>query len=152
MGTNFYEYVEEPKIDEDGDECHRGQHIGKRSAAGAYCWDCGVTLCSSGIAGIHMGQGAWEGSCPRCGQEFKKDETLENSAVGRELGFNKHAPTRKTGVKSASSFTWAIVPEDLENISEIVDEYDHRYSKEDFEKVLSECPITYLESIGREFS
>ena len=38
MGTNFY------IIDKD-QEYSEGRHIGKRSAAGWYCWDCGTTLC-----------------------------------------------------------------------------------------------------------
>lgn len=49
MGTNFYL------------KGHRGDddpkyHIGKRSAAGLYCWDCRITLCKGGESAIHRGQ------------------------------------------------------------------------------------------------
>ena len=53
MGTNFYWIVTgtaavpsdvKVPIEEDSPEVH----IGKRSAAGPYCWDCGVTLCEGG--------------------------------------------------------------------------------------------------------
>ena len=41
MGTNFYlgKYVYETKYE---------NHIGKRSAAGLYCWDCDETLIIGG--------------------------------------------------------------------------------------------------------
>lgn len=38
MGTNFY---------------FNGQHVGKRSAAGWYCWDCHKTLCADGEEFVH---------------------------------------------------------------------------------------------------
>jgi hypothetical protein len=46
MGTNFY------KIDIKKDN-KEGEHIGKRSAAGYYCWDCGITLNIYGEAWVH---------------------------------------------------------------------------------------------------
>ena len=38
MGTNFY------KIKRVDNKIEEGEHIGKRSAAGEYCWDCRRTL------------------------------------------------------------------------------------------------------------
>ena len=38
MGTNFY--------------TTKGVHIGKRSAAGMYCWHCRTTLCEQGEEGV----------------------------------------------------------------------------------------------------
>ncbi|MCK5641982.1 MAG: hypothetical protein KAJ19_14355 [Gammaproteobacteria bacterium] len=138
MGCNFY--YGDPKI-----------HIGKRSAAGLYCWDCGITLCKSGERIIHSGQAQWHESCPNCGQRPIK-EGLDNSSAGRELGFNKGPFIKKTGVRSCSSFSWDIHLDGLRNASLIVDEYGHEYSKRLFYSVLKECPIQFFDSIGMNFS
>lgn len=139
MGTNFYL------------KGHRGDndpqfHIGKRSAAGQYCWDCGITLCKSGEEGIHGGTSRWHRKCPKCGQQ-PTPERLEESSAGRELGFNKSKPRRKKGVKSCSSFTWARAG--LGDIPEkgkpIEDEYGQKYSLLQFLGVLEECPINFYE-------
>jgi hypothetical protein len=154
MGTNFYIGRE------DGNP--RGIHIGKRSAAGIYCWDCNETLCGTGKAGIHHGNSdKWLDKCPSCGKA-RTEEGIGESSAGKELGFNRQSG-RKTGVKSCSSFTWAI--EDpiefilsLKNSKaskgiEIFDEYDRKISKKDFLKiVLEDCPVRYYEAIGQEFS
>lgn len=137
MGCNFY--------------TTRDKHIGKRSAAGMYCWDCGITLCKAGEKGVHMGED-WYDECPRCDQKPEK-EKLEESSAGRELGFNKSKPKKKKGVASCSSFTWAVRPaEILLRIKKVKDEYDRVYSREEFVKILSECPIQYTDSIGVDFS
>ena len=147
MGTNFY---------------YRTEHIGKRSAAGWYCWECGVTLCKAGIDGVHHGREEWHDACPKCGAMHGK-ASLGNSCVGRELGFNKSTPSPKRGVSGCSSFTWAVRPEDLWMLvgrvepkgaapAVIMDEYNREYTPEEFEAVLSECPIQYADSIGSEFS
>ena len=105
MGTNFY--VRGYRHD-DGPMTH----IGKRSAAGLYCWDCGVTLCKGGESQVHMGRWEdqderWYKKCPKCGKSPLK-ESFETSSSGRELGFNKTQPTKKTGVQSCSSFSWCV--------------------------------------------
>lgn len=125
-------------------------HIGKRSAAGYYCWDCGITLCKGGIEDIHSGFAEFFNSCPQC--EKKKDvEGIENSAAGRELGFNKGPFKKKKGLKSCSSFNWAVMPHTINKRRIIVDEYRRRYLKEQFDAVLQECPIQFFNSIGKEF-
>ena len=150
MGTNYY--VED-------------QHIGKRSAAGDYCWDCGVTLCKGGNAKIHHdtdGKGnveynGWHNRCPICKQSIT-DEDLDHSSVGRELGFNKTPPAKKTGIKSCSSFTWAMHPsiwmkrvrQSKDKIVE--DEYGRHFTVKEFCAVLEECPIQFEDSIDQEFS
>ena len=138
MGTNFYA---------------EGIHIGKRSAAGWYCWDCGVTLCKGGESKVHYDGGFYD-RCPKCGKKPER-ETLENGAAGRELGFNKNTPAPKTGVKSCASFTWAINPETWRKAvgkKRIKDEYGRWLCRADFEAVLSECPIQFTDSVGEEFS
>jgi hypothetical protein len=158
MGTNFY-------LRGEGDRDER--HIGKRSAAGAYCWDCGVTLCTRGKAGLHYGH-PFHDACPRCGKRPQK-EGWDNSTAGRELGLNKSAPARKRGVGSCSSFSWDMDPRDLDAIARqcslpaddtpdgapaalIEDEYRRTYTYEDFQRMLTECPIQFTDSIGRDFS
>jgi hypothetical protein len=155
MGTNFY-------LKED-----ESFHIGKRSAAGWYCWNCGITLCKGGEEQIHYGKGmedGWWQSCPECDQEREQESTSESS-VGRELGFNKSDPCRKTGVKSCSSFSWAMKPNKLTDLIEymfdalkvspdttvILDEYGNEFTWERFKEVLSECPVQFYHSIGKEF-
>lgn len=49
MGTNYYARGYRRIADMDPQ-----YHIGKRSAAGLYCWDCGKTLCKDGESGIHF--------------------------------------------------------------------------------------------------
>src|SRR6266567_3761938 len=153
MGTNFY-----LKLNLPDDLTGRKQiHLGKRSAAGLWCWLDNVTLCKGGKAEIHMVHSGWHDECPICGQT-KIDEPLSESTVGRELGFNKNPPKIKTGVVTCCSFTWAIGPEEVEqrmdksNYRPIIDEYDRPYTLEEFQDVLRECPIRYYHAIGWEFS
>lgn len=133
MGTNFY------TLD--------GRHIGKRSAAGRYCWDCRVTLCKGRI---HYSEGFYD-ACPKCGAVPLK-ETIEASSAGRELGFNKSAPAAKTGVRSCSSFSWAMEIGEMEGEATVEDEYGRKYTAVEFQQVLEECPIRFTDSIGVEFS
>lgn len=147
MGTNFY---------------IGNKHIGKRSAAGLYCWDCGLTLCKDGEKEIHnstslttsFGQdiSKWHTCCPKCGQK-PKDEGW-NGALGRELGFNETKPKKKTGVGSCSSFTWAIDSKEFAAIRWrfIKDEYGKFYTKKQFKEVLNECPVQFYNMIGEGFS
>jgi len=138
MGTNYYTV--------------NGKHIGKRSAAGMYCWGCKKTLCREGEKRVHD-DSKWFDCCPLCGKK-PEIETLEQSSAGRELGFNKSKPTTKTGVKSCSSFTWAIDPKKFmkSKIKWVKDEYRRKITKQDFIKILDECPVQFTNSIGQDFS
>ena len=141
MGTNFYA---------GSDSYNEDQHIGKRSAAGPYCWDCRITLKIGGEAKVHYGGGFYD-ACPKCGATASKED-ITSSSAGRELGFNKSAPMAKRGVASCSSFTWAMKPDALEGYSEVTDEYDRHYTMQEFFQVLEECPIRFYDSIGERFS
>lgn len=153
MGTNYYIT---------GNEELDMQHIGKRSAAGLYCWDCGVTLHKEGTSRLHYTSN-WHTACPRCGNEYV-DEPLSASAVGIELGFGKDILHTRTGVCSCSSFIWAITKETLQQLADkmkvlcgrddvIVDEYGSTMSIVDFMAMLSKvCPIEFTHSIGKDFS
>jgi len=122
MGCNFYTL--------------QGIHIGKRSAAGLYCWDCGLSV--------------YGDTCSTCGQSATF-ESLEKSAAGRELGFNTQEFKPKTGIKSCSSFNWAN-KECIKNKRFVKDEYGRKYTISEFKKMLTECPIQYTDMMGREFS
>jgi len=151
MGCNFYTL--------------RGKHIGKRSAAGLYCWDCGVPLNREGESGVHKSHAdncTHKGllsnycclslkKCPKCGNKPKKED-FSNSAVGRELGFNKEPFAKKTGVASCSSFSWAMRPTRAKKLLFVKDEYGRKYSGKTFiEEILAECPIQFYDLIGQEF-
>lgn len=140
MGTNFY-------VDNHNQSSNPKWHIGKRSAAGWYCWDCDITLCKDGEENIH-GNSEWCHECPKCGAK-KQDESFTEGAAGRELGFNKEQYKQKTGVASCSSFTWA---RKLGKVQKIEDEYGTKFTRKEFEEMLLECPVQYFDSLGREFS
>lgn len=137
MGTNYYLVSD-------------GRHVGKRSAAGMYCWDCKEIL----HADNETSDGKYQ--CPMC-SEIESDEGW-NSSVGRELGFNNEKPHRKSGVASCSSFAWDIDPLlitylfDTKRKKIIVDEYGRKFTAAQFNAILEECPIVEYDSIGDDFS
>jgi hypothetical protein len=157
MGTNYY-FRGSPRY---------AQHIGKRSAAGWFCWDCNISLCKHGNNGVHKGKfttekGDWYTACPKCGLKIPKEDITKSSA-GRELGFNKSKPKHKTGVASCASFSWAITESEFKQTCSqlsfiqmpnliIQDEYGEFFTEKSFQAVLSECPIQFFNSIGTEFS
>lgn len=82
MGTNFYwtkiprEFenyklnVEKYIGDVDDNPDNVLLHIGKRSAAGSYCYECGTTLNKCGTDYVHGGDNIdWYEQCPICGKE-----------------------------------------------------------------------------------
>lgn len=156
MGTNFYlkTLLDAGILDRDDPQVH----IGKRSAAGLYCWDCGVTLCQSGISGIHRAGQRWLDRCPRCGQS-PDAETMANSAVGLELGFARLKAKRPHGVRSCSSFSWAQDPIAIRKLCftlgdepVVVDEYGRVYTGDQFLLMLmANCPLQFEDSLGTRF-
>lgn len=158
MGTNFYwvgkdvRYSIDPKV-----------HIGKRSAAGMYCWDCGVTLCRGGESQIHMGtlfnhDQEWFSECPVCGQE-----PIVPVAEGLlELGFGSPRTKLPTGIRSCSSFSWAQGPLSvrkrcLRSINRwrkiVVNKYGEKFTGRQFIEMLdNNCPVEYTRHVGVEFS
>jgi hypothetical protein len=147
MGTNFY-----VRGWKSHDHMDPKFHIGKRSAAGLWCWDCGVTLCKNGPERVHYDAPDWFKHCPVCGKE-PVNEGLTHSSAGRELGFNEEPFGKKTGVSSCSSFTWCMDPEKfLKKRVTIWNEYGDNFSHDEFLKILEECPIQSRWSIGQWFS
>lgn len=134
-------------------------HIGKRSAAGTYCWDCKLTLCVGGIAYVHRSSRPYLTLCPGCGKK-KDEEAFERSAGAIELGFSKPVNVRRKGVTSVCSWTWALPPnafrdwaEKNPQFSNIRSEYGDVITAKDFmEMIDTNCPIEFTDSIGVEFS
>ena len=73
MGTNFYWKKLPPELEELVNDKNKDiiMHIGKRSGAGDYCYDCGTTFCEYGDRGVHKTLGNWYDKCPICGKEGK---------------------------------------------------------------------------------
>jgi hypothetical protein len=109
MGTNFYwNYTDPARKPEDEDEIQH--HIGKRSAAGPYCYVCGTTLCSRGSDQVHMGRDmtGWFDECPSCGAESS-----------HKMEYGKIPPDHP--VRNCCSFTWTLFKHerDLRKLMEI---------------------------------
>ena len=93
MGTNFYwkklpkelkQYEKNIQTITNDKHMNPLWHIGKRSAAGRYCEDCGTTFCRNGTSRIHYDDNPyelfskeykeaqkhyWYDKCPICGKE-----------------------------------------------------------------------------------
>lgn len=144
MGTNYYllRRVKE----------YESLHVGKRSAAGHYCWDCRITLCKGGNKDIHEGDKEWHETCPVCGKA--PNESGWDNAAGLELGLAKssYPIEAKHGVSSCSSFTWDISPERFAALKEsrqLIDEYDRKTTVGEFRSMLkNQCPIEYIKLVG----
>jgi hypothetical protein len=150
MGTNFYIKDAKGKA---------GYHVGKRSAAGFYCFDCHAPLNNKGLSGVHSCHATPLTACPVCGKKPIK-ESWDTSSAGLELGFNKNPYQKKTGVSSASSFTFAMGLDEMKKklmsrklFSKcIIDEYGRTYTYHEFMDLLNACPIHFTNMIGQEFS
>ena len=146
MGTNFY-WTRVVKFRKDDDP---KVHIGKRSAAGAYCWDCGLTIIRD-----------WREGCPKCGQKPVK-EGLSAGPAAVELGFAEPRQKRPTGVRGCSSFTWSQEPSGVmakclkfpnRFLKVVVDEYGRKMTGRKFVRMLdANCPVQFIDSIGQWFS
>jgi len=164
MGTNFYWRLGLPELptgdDAPIDDMDPVIHIGKRSAAGLFCWDCEETLCEGGRAGIHTGRYGMYEKCPKCGQLPTQRSGLTEGAAAVELGFARPATERPTGVRSTSSFSWAQDPERVGAICKsrpddalIEDEYKQIYTGREFIDMLNaNCGVQFTDSVGIAFS
>jgi len=130
MATNYYFVDKKYKI---------VRHIGKRKAAGLFCWECNLSLCAAGNHQVHQ-KSRWLDECAICGRQEIKNNT-----------------TRKKGVARCSSFTWAVSPGRFQYLRKtpnliIQNEYGETLTNGEFALMLSECPIQYFDLIGEEFS
>lgn len=146
MGTNYYW----KNYGERSDDINI--HIGKRSAAGLYCYDCGTTFTREGTELLHTGKSTEYDNCPCCGKTIDENNKSIYNAANVELGFQKDIHGIKLkGVQTASSFTWTLMKHKYNIIKKmkitdklIVDEYDREFTCKEFvENVLVFCPIEY---------
>lgn len=148
MGTNFYWImVKKPwyrlangmEEEVEVDRMSPMIHIGKRSAAGLYCWECETTLCQQGPSGIHQAGSTWLKTCPKCGRTVDSDSP---------------SPV----VHGSTSFTWAQQPDIVRihcnkhrgNIIE--DEYGNVYTGDAFMRDVADgAKFHFTDSIGKWF-
>lgn len=164
MGTNFYwaPVTEYPTVITfaDGEERTipkpEGRHIGKRSAAGAYCFDCDITLCMGGNSAIHNSRSSWHDACPMCGKT-KPSPDIRRGAGAIELVFARPNEKRPTGIQTTSSFSWAIDPAEARHICEarmdqpcVVNEYGTVFTGAEFLRMLrANCAVQFTDSSRR---
>lgn len=136
MGTNYY-------------IAGTGEHIGKTSAAGPYCFRCDLSLCKGGKSRVHNDGQGWYETCPGCGEPLV-------------------SPGKN--VQRTCSFTWAIDPIRLEDACReareagcrccgqavgenlVIDEYGRGQTLKTFLAWVLPLPIQFHESIGTDFS
>ena len=167
MGTNFYWKIRVGGTLPTGEaipieRMNPRIHLGKRSAAGPYCWDCRITLCKGGERRIHHSDGdgsKWWDRCPQCGGE-RIEEGLGIGVAAVELGFAEPRTERPKSVRGAASWSWAQDPKRVEEVCKerpdetlIEDEYGTEWTCRGFMEMLdANCPIRFTDSIGQEFS
>lgn len=168
MGTNFY--LRGYRFDDMDKRYERdkapselmdpGVHLGKRSAAGLYCWDCRRTLYHGGEEMIHRGEDqGWFERCPLCGKGPELGTRIGRSAA-IELGLAMPRKKRPRGVAPCSSFSWAQPPEEVRAFMEantrrrvVVNEYGDVMTARGFlSMVESNCPIQFVHFVGSWFS
>lgn len=149
MSTNFY-WKELPKelqqyensivknIVTNEKEMNPLWHIGKRSAAGKYCIDCGTTFCINGTSRIHYDDNPYE--------LFSK----KYNEAQKYYWYSKCPICGKEG-QNICSFTWTFMKQkdiikDLINISKklILNEYGEEFTPREFWlQEFNNCVVEY---------
>ena len=151
MGTNFY-WKKLPKelkqyeklINTQTNDKHMNPlwHIGKRSAAGRYCEDCGTTFCIHGTTRIHYNDNPYE----LFSKEYKEAQ--------KYYWYDKCPICGKEGI-IICTFTWTFMKQKqiIEQLSLnpntldkklIVNEYDEEFTPTEFLwNELKNCPVEY---------
>ncbi len=124
------------------------KHVGKRYAAGIWCWDCRFCL----IVKDHLtGSQKVLPNCPKCLKVTPI--TPEYNPAMRELGLDKPAPRKHSGIDGASGFTWCIDPheglgtsivaiqEQLAKRHHLITEYGDRITIAEFEAMFDDIII-----------
>lgn len=172
MSTNFYWNIEGHvrrevvlptgktlQLTRGYDDMDPDVHLGKRSGAGRFCWDCMVTLNKGGNAAIHMGRSDWHPACPKCNKTEKDNYPTRFDKV---VDFEKEVVTdaRPKGIAPCCSFSWAqdpdgvlIILKERPNEPLVIDEYDVPYTGMEFGMMLhNSCPVHFVDSVGTRFS
>lgn len=156
MGTNFY-------LRDEAEEYERGQHLGKRSAAGMYCYACNISLVTGMPGGFDVesphiskkpyGVNRGYEQCPKCGAKPSGNFYLP------ELFMPTQEQTEREEmypVRYSFSFGFALAPEEISLYApdtEVVDEYGRVFLMHEFwSDVLAKAVFLFTEHIGQEFS
>lgn len=135
-------------------------HIGKRSAAGLFCWDDSLTLCIGGKDMLHREGVRFFEACPLCGRH-PSTTARDEVATDVEDGITREHGDRTSGVSNCSSFAWAQPPYLVLSLCDraqpgdtlIEDQYGQEYTGAEFRAMVeTNCPIQFTDSIGRWFS
>jgi hypothetical protein len=131
-------------------------HIGKRSAAGLYCYSCNAWFHDP--ANCDERPKDERTSCKYCGAQAKSGM---NRATSVELGFAKPEPLRpESGVEGTCAFLWANWPDEVYHIARqapaemqlVVDEYGKTMTGKEFVNMLRASVSISKLSIGHIFS
>jgi len=140
MGTNYY-FKQNPSTgepwDESIDEDSPLRHIGKRLAAGLYCYKCGTTLCIGGTQLVHS-------------------KGTKDPIIALFTGFHDKCPICGHDGVSCSSFTITLTAhkeklytlsrnkyKGIENIKCVIDENGIEFTASEMLKIIEECPIQF---------
>lgn len=152
MGMNIYTIRKEPlKEYDDFNKKHilnyEDKHIGKRYAAGIWCWDCKVPMFDPHDTSI---KGTNYEYCRSCGKKRPDYKDMPYNGAMRELGFDKKKPKEHSGIDGASGFIWCIddhyglgtskeeILYSLKDIKEVIDEYGRRMSIKEFHDIFKD--------------
>ncbi len=150
MGTNFY-------LTSVVDESQE-RHLGKRSAAGLYCYGCDISLVTGMRGGLnarspHYGEGTDYSSCPKC--KAKPSGNLYNPELFTP---RPDEITREEwyAVRYCYSFSFAQKRTQIDAYSpetDVVDEYGRHMTMEEFRtEVIAKAVFLFTHHIGQEFS
>lgn len=151
-----------------------GTHIGKRYAAGPYCYNCcihevikrrlfraisvkkiierGKIILPKFIGALLLAK-LTKIRCPICGAVYVDEPMPAEAAL--ELGFRKGPLQFSKGLHSSSGFIFAQEPKEIKRRLKTgdvaVDEYGCEYNPDEFQQILVGCVIKNYASIGQIF-
>ena len=147
MGTNFY--------------LLNGTHLGKRSAAGHYCYKCDVSLVTGQPGGMnpaaspHAGGWASRNSCPNCGQSYQNEGGLYQPELFKPTPEETARELASGDVRGAYSFSYAVAPSMVAVYNprrKVTSEYGDKMTLQEFRNMVERAKFRFTDSIGREFS
>ena len=150
MGTNFY-------LTSVADEL-KEKHLGKRSAAGLYCYDCDISLVTGLRGGLnvrspHYGEGTDYRTCPKC--KTKPSGNLYNPELFTPRP-DEMAREERYVVRYCHSFSFAQARVRIDTYAseiDVVDEYDRHMTMEELRtEVIAKAVFLFTHHIGQEFS
>lgn len=145
MGTNFY-WIKLPKelkkfekqFKKECKDTNVLYHIGKRSASGNYCYECGTTFCIHGTSKIHYDENPY----PLFSDAYKE---------AQKYYWYEKCPICGSEGKYITSFTWTFMKQkeiiqalELRNCNDVIikDEYDTKFTAREFLHAV-ETPVEY---------